>query len=102
MTELFKQMLEAAGERIRSPFFGSILLVFFGINWREMFYLLFADKPVRARILYFDANTDVLSLLVYPAVLGIIAALLMPWVAVVGAWFAQQPKAKLKGTTWCR
>ena len=95
MIDFLKQIVDAAGDRIRSPFLGSIVVVVIGYNWRALFYLVFANKPVRARILYFDANTDVLSLLVYPAVLGIIAALLMPWVAVVGAWFAQQPKATL-------
>jgi hypothetical protein len=95
MTDLFKQLFDAASERIRSPFFGSILISFIGFNWRELFYLLFADKPVRARILYFDANTDVWSLFVYPVALGILLALLMPWVSYLGAIVARLPHANL-------
>jgi hypothetical protein len=95
MIDFFKQLIDAAGDRIRSPFLGSIAAVFVGCNWRALFYLIFANKPVRSRILYFDANTDLYSLLIYPVSFGLITALLMPWIAVVGAWIAQSPKAKL-------
>lgn len=95
MGDYFKDLFQAWGDRIRSPFFGSILISFCLINWKALFYLLFAEKPVRMRILYFEENTDLMSLAWLPLVSGLGLALVFPWAAVVGAWMAKLPRAKL-------
>ncbi len=95
MTDYFKQIFDAWGDRIRSPFFGSVLVAFVAVNWKVLFYLFFADKPVRARILYFDMNSDLTSLVLLPIGLGVIAAIALPWTSYVGAYFARLPKSLL-------
>lgn len=91
MTDLFKEIFDAASSRVRSPFFGSIALVFVISNWQPLFYLVFADKPVRARFLYFDANTFVGTLFWIPIGGGILLAVLAPWLRLIGAWLASVP-----------
>lgn len=95
LSELFKQIGEAWNERLRSPFLGSIFLFFLAANWRPIFYLLFAEKPVRARFLFFDANTSHVSLYLIPIGGGVTFALASPWLKLLGAWVASFPKARL-------
>ncbi|NDW53286.1 hypothetical protein [Aliiroseovarius sp. PrR006] len=96
MTDFLKDVFDAAQSRIRSPFIGSIVIVFLAINWQPLFYLLFADKPVRARFLYFEANTDNWSLYVYPPILGFLVAFAAPWLKLLGAWIASRPVRLLR------
>lgn len=96
MTDFLKDVFDAAQSRIRSPFIGSIVIVFLVINWQPLFYVLFADKPVRARFLYFDANTDPISLCWLPIGLGIAISLTAPWLKYLGAWWASFPMGILR------
>ncbi|MEH6523164.1 hypothetical protein [Sulfitobacter sp.] len=95
MTEHLKQIAEAWGDRIRSPILGSILIFFTLTNWQTLYYLFFADKPVRSRLLYFDANTDNLSLYFWPIVGGVSLAVLVPWISFGGAFLAKLPRSYL-------
>jgi len=95
MTEYFKQIVDAWGDRLRSPVLGSILIFFVATNWQSLFYLFFADKPVRARLIYFDANTDGWSLYAIPVIGGIILAIAVPWISLAGAFLAKFPGAIL-------
>jgi hypothetical protein len=95
MTEYLKQIAEAWGDRIRSPILGSILIFFTLTNWQALFYLFFSDKPVRARLYYFDANTDNWSLYFWPVLGGVLLAVLVPWVSFGGAFLAKLPRAYL-------
>jgi hypothetical protein len=95
MTEYFKQIVDAWGDRLRSPVLGSILIFFVATNWQSLFYLFFADKPVRARLLYFDANTDGWSLYGIPVIGGVFLAIAVPWISLAGAFLAKFPRAIL-------
>lgn len=95
MSEYFKQFMQAWEDRVRSPFVGSIVISFVLINWKVLFYLLFADKPVRQRILYFEANTELMSLFIMPTLVGISAGLILPWLSFLSACIARSPKSKL-------
>ncbi len=94
--EFFKDLSEAWSQRLRSPFIGSIALSFFAVNWQPVWYLLFADRPVRQKFLYFDANTSLVSLAVIPIVVGVALALATPWLRTLGTWWAQGPNGKMK------
>ncbi len=96
MTEYLKQIAEAWGDRIRSPILGSILIFFTLTNWQALYYLFFAGKPVRARLLYFDANTDNLSLYGIPLFAGLVSAIAVPWVKFIGAWISSGPSRRLR------
>ena len=95
MTEYFKQFFDAWSDRIRSPFFGSIAIAFIAVNWKVLFYVFFADRPVRARILYFEANADFESLVALPLTIGVSAAIFLPWASFIGAFLARWPKSLL-------
>lgn len=95
MTDLFKEIWEAASQRIRSPFLGSIVFAFVAINWRALFYLFFAETSVITRLTYFRMRTDLYTLYLAPLVVGLLLALAMPWLKFVGAWIAVKPAAKL-------
>jgi hypothetical protein len=85
MSEILKDIISALNGRLRSHFFGSVFLAFVGTNWKVLFYLIFANRPVRAKFLYFDENTDICSLLIVPVVIGLIIAPASPWIKFVGA-----------------
>lgn len=94
--DILKEMLISWSQRVRSPILGSVLISFFAFNWKPIWYLLFADRPVRQKFLFFDANTDTQSLFVYPLVVGFGFAIAFPWVQFVGAFIARSPVARLK------
>ena len=96
MVEYFKELVAAANSRVRSPVLGSIALVFFALNWKEIFYVLVADTSVQIRLSYFEVNTDQNSLVVYPILGGISFALCLPWVNFLGSFFARIPVRLLK------
>ena len=58
MLDIFKDSAEAWLQRVRSPILGSAALLFFAINWKPIWYLVFADKPVLEKLDYFDTNTS--------------------------------------------
>jgi len=95
MTDLFKDVLKAWEDRVRSPFLGSIGIVFIVCNWKPIFYLLFADKPVRAKFLFVDANTTSATLLWKPIIIGVLLALATPWFKLFGARLAKLPTSLL-------
>lgn len=92
MRDLFEQWVEAWSERIRSPVLGSLAIAFVVSNWKPLFFLLFAEAPVWLRIRYFEHHTDANSLIWYPLIVGVVAAFLIPWVTLGGAWVARFPK----------
>ena len=49
-----KDIVDAVGERVKSPYFGYSVIAFFAINWKELFVLFLSDKTADERILYFD------------------------------------------------
>lgn len=91
VTDFFRELFEAASSRLRSPFLGSVALVFAAVNWQPLYYMFFADKPVRARLLYFDAN----AVLLLPVGIGIAVAVAAPWLRWIGAWLAKFPSRLL-------
>lgn len=94
--EAVKEMLDALAQRIRSPIIGSVAVVFAVVNWQPIWYLLFADRPVRQKFLYFNNNTDICSLYVWPILIGIFFAITAPWLKYAGAWFASKPVFMLR------
>lgn len=93
--DVLKDAAEAFTQRIRSPIVGSIIFAFVIMNWQPIWYLLFADRPVRQKFIFFDANTDFTSVYV-PILSGIAMAIAMPWITYWGAWIAQVPIRRLR------
>jgi hypothetical protein len=94
--DFLKDLSEAWSQRLRSPIIGSIALSFFAINWQPIWYLLFADRPVRQKFLFFEANTTPYTLILCPILVGVALAMASPWLRMVGAWWAQFPYFRMK------
>ena len=93
--DFLADLSKAASERLRTPIFVLISLSFIAYNWQPIWYLFFADCPVRQKFLYFDANTSSDSLLLNPIVTGVVltvlSQVLSQWMQVVGALIARLP-----------
>ncbi|MEJ2001823.1 MAG: hypothetical protein P8X77_10585 [Maritimibacter sp.] len=96
MTSYLKEIMDAMGSRLRSPFFGSIAVVFVISNWKPLFYLVFSSEPVSVRLRFFDLNTDEISLYLLPFGLGMLIAVIAPWLKYAGAIIAAQPTRRLR------
>jgi hypothetical protein len=86
-----KELLQALESRIRSPFMGYFTLAFFVINWKEVFFLLADKGGAAARITYFQSNTDMVSILLYPILVGVVFALAYPWINFFFLYLCQTP-----------
>lgn len=96
MLDYFKDVISASGARVRSPMLGSILLVFVLLNWKEFFYIFFAETSAQVRLSYFDANTSYSSLILFPLIGGIALSILYPWLNLVSEHLAKKPIRSLK------
>lgn len=76
---------------MRSPILGSIVLAFFIINWKPIWYLIFAEQSVAVKFLYFDLNTNYISLYILPITIGVGLGAASPWIRLFGAWLAIKP-----------
>lgn len=95
MIDLLKDFFASANARVRSPILGSITIAFVATNWKELFYIFAADRPVRARILYFEANTNSWDLIWFPLIVGTALAIGFPWLRLAGAALARLPSRLL-------
>ena len=82
--------------RIRSPIVGSVALVFFSINWKSIFYVVFSGELAEDRFSFFDANTSVWTLFALPIALGLLLAWAAPWISFYGAKLARVPVDRTK------
>ena len=94
--EFLANLWNAWLQRIRAPVIGSISLSFIAINWQPIWYLLFADQPMRQKFLFFDANTSISTLIFYPVIVGVLLAATSPWLKLVGTWWTQFPISRIR------
>ena len=94
--EFLPNLWNAWLQRIRAPIIGAISLSFIAINWQPIWYLLFADQPVRQKFLFFDANTSISTLIFYPVIVGVLLAMTSPWLRLVGTWWTQFPISRIR------
>jgi len=72
-------LLDSIKNRLKSPYFGYVLVAFVAINWRELFFLFVSDDKPQVRIDYFDAGTSNWKLFFWPLVLGGLTSVLEHW-----------------------
>ncbi len=92
--DLFRDIYDSISQRLRSPFWGYILVSFIFLNWKPLYFLFFADVSVLEKFSYFDETASYASLFALPVLLGVAVALLAPYVSNFGSWWAQEPTAK--------
>lgn len=86
-----KEIFEAMGQRIRSPFWGYVFISFVLFNWKALFYVVFSDSMVEIKFSFFDENTCWQSLYLLPLVFGLFATLCSPYISEYGARWAEKP-----------
>lgn len=91
-----KEIFETLGSRIKSQITGSISLTFFACNWKPLFYIAFSKKPLETRFSFFDQQTSIFSLLILPVALGLMLAIILPWLTYCGARLSETPYRKKK------
>ncbi|MGO3868503.1 MAG: hypothetical protein ACTJH7_00380 [Alcaligenes sp.] len=86
-------LIEAAKERIKAPYFGYCFLAFVFINWRA-FYILFKTKGLPVdRLAAFDASTTSWNLIFWPFFLGGVAFFVRPWFEFLFEYVSRKPKS---------
>jgi len=81
-----KEIIDAFEARVRSKVVGSVFLAFIAMNWKVIFYVIFAGETPETKFKYFDEHTNIWTLFTYPVCIGIGLAMLLPWVNA-GAMF---------------
>jgi hypothetical protein len=85
-----KEIYDAFSQKIKSPFFGHIIIAFVLWNWKSIYYVIYSGKPALTKFNYFDANMVGWSYVI-PVVVGIITALASPYVSNWGSLWATKP-----------
>lgn len=90
--DFIKDVFSAAGSRLRSHFFGSILISLIFFNWKPIIYLIYAETSVLTKFVYVEKNWQ----FCWPFFVGILVALATPYIVWAGARIARHPSEKLK------
>ena len=84
-------LIEALKARISSPVLGWFSLAVLALNWKAFFFLVVQDSNVLGRIQYFEANTSVDTLTLWPLLLAVTFAALYPWLIFLLGWLTTKP-----------
>jgi len=84
-------LIEAFKSRVNSPLFGYFGLALLAFNWRAFFFLFVQDGDVIVRIQFFEQNTTLSSLLIYPLSFSFSFAVIYPWLLFLVAWVTAKP-----------
>jgi len=88
-----KELAETAVDRLKNPALSSIVISFFALNWKALFYVCFANgKSPEQRFQFFDDHTSFLSLLVFPVLVGLLAAIAISLFKVIVALISEHPE----------
>ena len=93
MSNAFQSVFDAYKDRIRSPFWGTLIFAFLVLHWRELFLLAFSEKNAEARISAFDPSFRDWGLTI---LVGLAFFLATPWIKYFGAWIASYPSELLR------
>ncbi len=89
--QYMKDVVDAIGARIKSPYFGYSVLAFVALNWRALFLLLLSKASPENRILEFDAVTSSWTLFVLPLFIGSLVAIISPWIGLLFEYISRKP-----------
>lgn len=86
-----KEILDAIDSRIKSPIFGYFIASLLAVNWQSFFYLIADDSSADIRILYFNNNTDIYSIIFYPAIIAVAYSIIYPWINYLFMFLCTKP-----------
>lgn len=94
--ELLKETFDAWLQRVKSPVIGYIILAGLILNWKPIWFLIFADRSVYEKFAYFDIKTSSDTLFLYPVLIGVVSAVVVPWIGFAGAFLVGRPARLLR------
>lgn len=81
---------------MKSPVIGYIILAGLILNWKPIWFLIFADQSVYEKFAYFDIKTSNGTLFLYPVLIGVVSAVVVPWIGFAGAFLVGRPARLLR------
>lgn len=87
-----KEIIDAINNRINTPYFGYSIIAFLALNWRGFFYLFVAEGTADERLFLFDSHTSILSLIIYPLLIGFVVAVTFHWIRYIFAIIERKPR----------
>lgn len=96
--EGIKEIIETLGNRIKTPAYGSIIISALLINWKVIFYIIFANATVIEKFAYFDIHTSCWTLIFFPVILGLLFVFISPWIKYYTIRINRTPYEKFKNT----
>lgn len=79
-------------ERVRSPFFGAVVVAWILINWRALLFLLLDEGPILERIAFVDQEyMTTWKVTILPLLSGVIYVTVSPWLSAVLRVYRSSP-----------
>lgn len=82
-SEIFKDMLEASKERIKTPIAGAFTIAFILYNWRPIALLFSSKNPIEENINYIDKNFIGIYTILIPFIIALIYSMIVPVVGLL-------------------
>ncbi|WP_417266879.1 hypothetical protein [Celeribacter baekdonensis] len=89
--EFLKELFDEGRARVKSNVFASVVFAFVVVNWKSIYFVVFADATAIEKFEFFDGNTCVLSLYVWPPLIGAVLAIGMPFINNIAHWLVSKP-----------
>lgn len=89
--DAIKEIIVAYFQRIRTPVLGSIILVFVAVNWKAIYFVLFAEVSPELKFIHWDEHTDQNSLYFIPAWIGAGIAIGGPFLSLFSSYLVAWP-----------
>lgn len=91
-----REIIDAIGNRIRSPVWGNFLLSILIVNWNHFLVLLFSNRAIESRVADFKSAINITEFLLIPIGLAICISIAAPFASLIGAWLSYWPKHKAR------
>lgn len=86
-----KDLVDAIETRIKSPYFGYAVFAFVALNWEALFVLFLSESSPKDRIVGFNGDTDIWTLLIIPFSFGFFIAIISPWLRLMFEYISRKP-----------
>lgn len=84
MKNLLTTILKTNEERIKNPFIGAFISSWIIINWKPIFYLIFASEDIENKIIFIEKNYSQISfILIYPALVALFYIIILPYLNLI-------------------
>jgi hypothetical protein len=84
MKNLLTTILKTNEERIKNPFIGAFISSWIIINWKPIFFLIFASRDIESKIIFIEKNySQITFILIYPALVALFYIIILPYLNIL-------------------